>query len=102
MRSVAASLGFLALCACADPPTSELILDPCPASALAETEEAPELILTPEQRQAIDAAVISAVEFDPALAYTRYHDVEVPARTRRLEQRIANTREWCEKRSSGQ
>lgn len=100
MRAIAASLGFLALMGC-ETVRTEYITPPCPASALAETEAAPVLELTPEQRQAIDVAVISAVGFDPALSYIRHHDVEVPARTRRLEQRIADTREWCAKRSAG-
>lgn len=96
-RLIALTLAFL-LAACETTP--EILpapVDPCPSSAAAALEKPVEKPgLTPEQRQALDVAIIATLGPALGVAVIGYWDVQEPARTGRLEARIEATRRWCQ------
>lgn len=74
------------------PPT--LPPDPCPPSAAAAVEQpVGRVVLTPQQRLALDVAGIGAL----GDLYTIYalSEAQREARAARLEGRVSQTREWC-------
>jgi len=87
--------------ACAPAPPVQPLPLPCPSSATAEIEGAPLApSLTPEQRLAVDTAVIRAAGPVLGQALIRFTDVEVPAWGRRGWQRVEQTARECAARTS--
>lgn len=92
----------LALAGCfgETPPPALVAPDPCPASASAALEPAPERPALDEQQQAaVDVAMVVALGEPLAVALIRFHDAELPAYVGRLQMRVEQTRTWCEGRA---
>lgn len=68
-----------------------------PASCTAELEPAPvRPALTEQLEMAADMALIRVLGPELAAGIVLHDQIAAPARTERLEQRIRETKEWCE------
>jgi hypothetical protein len=94
-----APLVLVAACATTDPvPPVTPPLDACPPSASADLEPAPgKVAVTNDEQLALDDAGLRILGFDrfPARELSQ---AQGEARTRRLETRIIQTRDWCRER----
>lgn len=87
----------LLLAACEHTPVVERPVLIAPASCTADLEPAPvRPTLTQELEMAADMALIRVLGPELAAGIVLHDQVAAPERTKRLEKRILDSKEWCE------